>query len=114
MTVRSLPTSEWTPNSCTAHLHESRLSWQAGRSGPAAGALLQALHVVGPFPILDSVGVVTETREPPVPGPERFQVTQVGALSCAGSLTGHEHGNAGRIRHDTGGEHPFRQLLERH
>src|SRR5512144_3126842 len=65
-----------------------------GASGRAPRPLLQALDVVDACTVLDPVGVVTEAGEPAVPGRERAQVAEVGAVDRAGRLARHEHGDA--------------------
>src|SRR5512145_792776 len=117
------------PTTTTRSLAPSSVRWRRSRpviatwrvampdpprgSAPAA-RLLQALHVVDAVAVLDPVGVMAEPGEPRVPGREGTQVAQIGAVLRAGGLAGHEHRDAGGIRHHAGGKHVVGQRLERH
>lgn len=63
---------------------------------------------------LNTVGLVGETREAPIPIAQRFQIADVRSVRTACIFAGHHHRDAGWIGDDAGRNDPIRQFVELH
>ena len=77
-------------------------------------SLRQTIDVVHAFLDLNTMSVVSKSREAQVIGFERFQITEYWTIGRSSIFTRHQQRNAGRIRDHTRRDSTLCQIIERH